>query len=450
MINENIAKKENEDSRVELFEGRERQVNQYQLISQVGTGAFSEVFVCKDVYRQKTFAMKIFSRSYLKRKRQFLQFKHKMKVQTAMDDVDREIALMKKIDHKNVVHFYEFIDDPKGDHLYLILEYCTLGQILYWSSENSRYLKDRKLDTNRGFRGFSALEQSRALNVLKDICLGLRDLKPENILLDAFGTAKIADFGIAHNLSQEDNELINPSSGTPFFMGPERVGREDQDPFPESASDYWSLGICFFSFLFSYLPFFPGNPSYFSQQVFLKSSNEQKTQNEDEEYGSEGSFDADDPANLDSMYSLVLFQELDFDHLSHIKSNATEEGDEQLHDGTTTLLQGLLRKDPNKRFTAVKCLETLGFTKEEIVKHDEDAPSSRFLQPTEAELETAISVRMDFFTVVKLKMFVRNWKAKAEAARTEKVKISNAEKEVIASSATSRNTNKKSSCCSIS
>jgi len=67
-------------------------------------------------------AVKIFRKSVLKRKRTMERDKEtrKMLVKTALEKVEREIALMKKLAHPNLVEFYEAIDSPDSDVLYLV------------------------------------------------------------------------------------------------------------------------------------------------------------------------------------------------------------------------------------------------------------------------------------------------------------------------------------------
>lgn len=77
-------------------------------------------------------AVKIFSKSILKRRRTMTRDKstNRMKVNTALEQVEREIALMKKLSHPNLVALYEVIDSEESDMLYMVLQYMPLGEIL--------------------------------------------------------------------------------------------------------------------------------------------------------------------------------------------------------------------------------------------------------------------------------------------------------------------------------
>lgn len=67
-------------------------------------------------------AVKIFSKSLLKRKRHMERNRETRRVQvkTALDQVEREIALMKKLSHPNLVDFIEALDSPESDMLYMV------------------------------------------------------------------------------------------------------------------------------------------------------------------------------------------------------------------------------------------------------------------------------------------------------------------------------------------
>jgi len=44
--------------------------------------------------------------------------------------IREEIAILKKLDHENVVHLIEVLDDPEGDSLYMVLEMCEKGVVM--------------------------------------------------------------------------------------------------------------------------------------------------------------------------------------------------------------------------------------------------------------------------------------------------------------------------------
>ena len=55
---------------------------------------------------------------------------HKLQVRTALESVEREIAVMKMIQHPNLVSLYEVIDSEETGRLYMVIEYIPLGEIM--------------------------------------------------------------------------------------------------------------------------------------------------------------------------------------------------------------------------------------------------------------------------------------------------------------------------------
>eukprot|EP00659_Diplonema_papillatum_P022706 gene22706-34773_t len=98
-------------------------VNQYSVIGDLGKGAYSKVKLVIDNDNDEVRAMKIMKKSILKKKRSSAG-------SSAMDNVLRELALLKKIQHRNIVQLYEVIDDAEDDKLFMVLEYLEKGPLL--------------------------------------------------------------------------------------------------------------------------------------------------------------------------------------------------------------------------------------------------------------------------------------------------------------------------------
>jgi len=166
-------------------------------------------------------AVKIFSKSILKRKRTMERDKStkRVKIKTAWQQVEREIALMKKLSHPNLVQMYEVIDSPESDMLYMVLEYMPGGEILTYQEDGTfRRKNPRPAASDARYKQIEGIvdghfDEEHAALYFVDILHGLaylhqhhichRDLKPENILLDARGIAKVGDFGVSHIFEKE-------------------------------------------------------------------------------------------------------------------------------------------------------------------------------------------------------------------------------------------------------
>lgn len=252
--------------------------------------------------QEELVAVKIFQKSVLKRKRTMERDKEtrKMYVKTAYDNVEREVALMKKLAHPNLVEFYEVIDSPESDMLYIVMEYMPLGEILTYQNDGTF----RRKPSNNGEEIIEGLvdghfTEYQAALFFVDILHGLsylhlhkivhRDLKPENLLLTSDGVVKLCDFGVAHIFGEIDDEIPNvpatnlqrhPSGltrqdteqalqmrpmakdglttkteGTYAFWAPEMC-QGDGHAFSLYAADMWAAGVCLYIFVTGKLPFY--------------------------------------------------------------------------------------------------------------------------------------------------------------------------------------------------
>ncbi|KAJ7157619.1 kinase-like domain-containing protein [Mycena crocata] len=166
--------------------------------------------------------------------------------------IRKEIAIMKKCDHPNIIKFYSFIDDQASASICLIMEFMEGGE-LQWTIDDEPYL---------------TMDQTR--RCIRDVVLGLqylhyqgiihRDIKPSNIMWTADRShVKIGDFGIAH-LADPDSELNNAEglrhAGTPAFLAPEIApGGDAPMGAVTPAVDLWALGVTLFCMLFGRKPF---------------------------------------------------------------------------------------------------------------------------------------------------------------------------------------------------
>lgn len=102
---------------VDTFSGRKR-INQYEIREELGRGVHGKVKLARNLDNGDYVAIKIVQR-YPKR--------HRLgKAETPEDKVKKEIAILKKVSHLNVVSLLEVIDDPDLAKIYIVLEFCEL------------------------------------------------------------------------------------------------------------------------------------------------------------------------------------------------------------------------------------------------------------------------------------------------------------------------------------
>lgn len=154
--------------------------------------------------------------------------------------VEREIAIMKLINHPHVLGLYDVYEN--NTHLYLILEHVSGGELFDYLVKKGR-LSER--EAKRFFRQIvSAVDFCHKHQVCH------RDLKPENLLLDEQRHIKVADFGMAS--LQVGGKMLETSCGSPHYACPEVI-RGDQ--YDGRKADVWSCGVILYALLVGALPF---------------------------------------------------------------------------------------------------------------------------------------------------------------------------------------------------
>ncbi|KUI74470.1 putative serine/threonine-protein kinase HSL1 [Cytospora mali] len=154
--------------------------------------------------------------------------------------VEREIAIMKLIEHPNIIKILDVWENR--NEIYLILEYCECKDMFSWIN---KYGPLSEHDAVYVFRQMMcAMEYCHSFNICH------RDLKPENILLSDMGEVKIIDFGMAA-LHQNDQKL-RTSCGSPHYAAPELLKSKN---YRGDKADVWSMGVILFAMLAQRLPF---------------------------------------------------------------------------------------------------------------------------------------------------------------------------------------------------
>jgi len=172
--------------------------------------------------------------------------------ESVLQKVEREIAIMKLIEHPHVLGLYDVYENKK--FLYLILEHVSGGELFdYLVSKGRLSIKEAR----KFFRQIiSALDFCHCHSICH------RDLKPENLLLDDKGNIKVADFGMAS--LQLENSLLETSCGSPHYASPEVVRGEKYDG---RRADVWSCGVILYALLVGALPFDDDNLRHLLEKV---------------------------------------------------------------------------------------------------------------------------------------------------------------------------------------
>ncbi|KAF9875477.1 calcium calmodulin dependent protein kinase [Colletotrichum karsti] len=252
-------------------------INQYIIKQEIGRGSYGAVHLATDQFGTE-YAVKEFSKVRLRKRAQstmlrqgarrpqrfarvslnaplsahFGDFQENKTTASASDAlffIREEIAIMKKLNHPNLVQLIEVLDDPEEDSLYMVLEMCKKGVVMKvglnekatpYSEDSCRYwFRDLIL-------GIEYLHEQGVIH---------RDIKPDNLLLTEDDVLKVVDFGVSEMFEKPgDGMMTAKSAGSPAFLAPELcvVRHGDVDG---KAADIWSMGVSLYCLRYGKIPF---------------------------------------------------------------------------------------------------------------------------------------------------------------------------------------------------
>ncbi|KAJ4405447.1 hypothetical protein N0V91_005187 [Didymella pomorum] len=248
----------------------QHRINQYLIKQEIGRGSFGAVHLAVDQYGQE-YAVKEFSKSRLRKRAQSNLLRRPSNRRRALpagigfnsplhrhsstegennafELIKEEIAIMKKLNHPNLVSLIEVLDDPEEDSLYMVMEMCKKGVVMQvgleeradpYSEEQCRcWLRDMIL----------GLEYLHAQGIIH------RDIKPDNCLITEDDVLKIVDFGVSEMFDKDGEMKTAKSAGSPAFMPPELCVAK-HGHVSGRAADIWSMGCTLYCLRFGRIPF---------------------------------------------------------------------------------------------------------------------------------------------------------------------------------------------------
>ena len=258
--------------------------NEYKYIKVLGKGSYSKVkLVEKDNIK---YAMKIIDKKLLKSKRILKQDKDgNIIITNLLKDSLKEIAILKKLNHPNIIKLYEILHNYRKQKIYLILEYADYGDLVNFDEETGIFtinshveemyrLRKSGYDKGKLKGGKTYYDENDIRHFAKQILLGLdylhkngiihHDIKPNNILLCRKKVCKITDFNfssILENLN-EDNIGSNGDNAD-HFRAPETIHLDDEgteaQEYQGKPLDIWAFGVTLYILTYLKFPFEGGD-----------------------------------------------------------------------------------------------------------------------------------------------------------------------------------------------
>ena len=217
-------------------------VGKYDVISALGEGATSIVYLCRDSFADRDVAVKVVAQSALK---DLGSGKLMQRLFTT------EASLAGKLDHPHIVQIFDAAVDEH--HAYIVMEYVEGGTLQRFT----------KVDNLLGIGDVIEVvyKCARALDYASQQGVIHRDIKPANIMLKENNDVKIADFGSAA-IAKAEATMID-GIGTPAYMSPEQHMNKPLN----HQTDIYALGIVMFQLLTGRAPFKADNIAGLAYQV---------------------------------------------------------------------------------------------------------------------------------------------------------------------------------------
>ena len=203
------------------------EIDEYIILETIGEGTFGKVKLGIHKPTKQEVAIKIYEKkNFISSKNLFL-FK-------------KEISILKKLNHPNVIKIYNIIEDELN--YYIIMEYASKGELFNY------IVSKKKLEENEASSFYCQLIYG--IEFIHEHGITHRDLKPENLLIKDNNILTIIDFGLSNEYSK--NQLLSTPCGSPSYAAPEMILGNKYNGL---STDIWSSGIILYAMVCGHLPF---------------------------------------------------------------------------------------------------------------------------------------------------------------------------------------------------
>ena len=205
-------------------------LDNYKVLKQLGRGSYGIVYEVRNKNTGEIRACKRLSKLNIRN----------------LDKFEREINILIKADHPNIIKLYEIFESQR--YLYLIMEECKGGDIFNRINEN---IQNKKMYTEKDAANI-ILEVMSSIEYCHNHGICHRDLKPENLLYLNAGDEKdnpikLIDFGLSQIFT---NKNLKSKVGTAYYVAPEILKGDYTE-----LCDIWSAGVILYILLSGDPPF---------------------------------------------------------------------------------------------------------------------------------------------------------------------------------------------------
>ncbi|XP_038980960.1 probable serine/threonine-protein kinase At1g54610 isoform X1 [Phoenix dactylifera] len=221
-----------------------RRADTFEKLAKIGQGTYSNVYKARDTLSGKIVALKKVPFSPKKKKKKKVRFDNLEP--ESVKFMAREIIILRRLDHPNVVKLEGLVTSRMSCSLYLVFEYMEHDLAGLAASPGIKFTEPQVKCFMHQL--LSGLEHCHNRGVLH------RDIKGSNLLIDNGGMLKIADFGLATIFDPNDKHPMTSRVVTLWYRPPELLlGANDYGV----GVDLWSAG-CILAELLAGKPIMPG------------------------------------------------------------------------------------------------------------------------------------------------------------------------------------------------
>lgn len=203
-------------------------IEDYEVLDLLGKGGFASVYRARCLRTYLEVAIKMIDKKL-------------MAVNGMVNRVRQEVTIHSRLKHPSILELYTFFED--SDYVYLVLELAHNGEL-------QRYIKNNS----------PKITEEEAAHIMTQVVEGLiylhshnilhRDMSLANLLLTKDMRIKIADFGLATQLTRPDEKHMT-MCGTPNYISPEVATRSSHG----LEADVWGIGCMLYTLLTGKPPF---------------------------------------------------------------------------------------------------------------------------------------------------------------------------------------------------